>query len=433
MQSERRGFSLVEVMVSLGILVILVGGLAAGFSRINEGLRNAARSTDLSNNSRGIFNIMQQDIYNAGLGFRDLNMLQVHVNNLVDTGESPFYSIANLQKDSGSPSEFTLQWFDYDLVFAQDFSNPTFVAFWEDGVDGSPWPVTAPDLVLMSMMDSGTAQDFIKPGDIFLVYCNDIVYDENLLATLTSKIDTDGKLSEDPTGASDQFGAMLLQANTVEVVPPPFSCTEGAFNSAVRISWGGPLFGNDFSADPVINPYTFNESFKCLEQWLAEDGKPSSTLRIKPPNGHWLARKLGDAECYHRVRYHVESGAGGEQALVRDDLQPDGSWNSMILTTGVVDFTVEVGTDVVGLNENLDGAVSTLDANYWFTDEDDSDLMGAGFHIIGRNTQAIKVQVTLHSLMDDLQVDQSLTDQRKTRTLTQLYRMRNAHLPLVNQ
>lgn len=422
-KASKRGFSLIELMIGMTISIIVVGALAAAFSKINEGVRNAARSTDLSNNIRGVFQIFQQDLYQANVGLGDLNMLQVHVDNLMAPTEPYFYGISAVKYESGF-SNITLQWFDYDLADATAVEFPTFVLMSSAGNE-SPWPPQLPaTLQLLSRLDPDPALGQVMPGDFFLLYKSDPVYDLDPL-TISQNVDGgDASLDE----LLLENGAMLVQVGEVAAgsAPGVWGGVE-CFPSALDVSFVGPVFGDDFSTHPVETNYT--DPVQCfLAYHTSNDGKPGATGWLRPPPGTWLARKLGKADSYHRVNYRVVNNT-----LIRDVQAP--SNQTMVMASNVERFDVEVGLDVIAVNEPWDGAVSVLDNDHWILDESEIGVGVFGAHMVGRHSQAVKVTLTMMSQFQDTSdlTAGGSTESRKTRTMVQTFKLRNAHLPLRNQ
>lgn len=425
---KNRGFTLIEILMGLFLSLIVVAGVTAALTGINSGVRNASRSSDLTNNIRGVFQILQRDVYLASRGVGDVNLLQVHFNNPNAIDETLFYGISSIDEDTGD-SELVLQYFDYDYTAAGVDGNPTFVVDWLGSNGNEDWPPNIPPLHLMSAIANDPALADVQQGDLFLLYSSDPVYraEINALALSLNGGAFYNELLMSEGGVGN--GAFLLQVVAIEPTAPDdgFDCggDEGGYQSAIRVAFGGTTFVNDFAANPVRTKYT-EPAIKCPRMALIDQDSGAAKLGwVKPPNGTWLARKLGDATAYHRVVYSVDNGT-----LIRNENGVD-----MILASNVTDFTIDVGLDIrPGAADPWDGSVSVLDTDYWIRDMDVlAGVRDESRAYLGRHALSMRTSITFESLFVD-QEDTTAqgSGNRKVRTLTNQIRIKNQHLPLRN-
>jgi len=442
----RSGFSLIEFMVALVITITLAGGFTLALNNITQGTRNAARSTDLTNLSRGVFKIMQADIYNASKAFSDLNLYQIHCR--ADTGADMFYGISDLDRPGGiGDSELELQWFDYHREWTDingvDYSVPTFMSTTTWLVDdpsvepggaaggGVPWTSPIPSLNFMSPLAEDPELKNLEAGDYILLYRNDLLYDieANSLQNMMDHIDTS-------TGLWDENelnnGAILLQVAGVanSVVDPEYEKDGENFGmvSAVSVSFGGPRFSSNIDVTDLSN-YTEPETSSRYLYGHFETYAPKAK-QIKPPEGAWLARKVGesrdDIESLNRVFYYIDTTS---ETLVR-------SYNgsTMVLASNVESFDITVGLDVTDLAESWDGAVKMEEDTYWIGSFAELPFpIDHAKALVGRHALAVKINITFKTLREDSSdTDLSPTagDRFKRRTFEQVIRLKNSHLPM---
>ncbi|MCB1042035.1 MAG: prepilin-type N-terminal cleavage/methylation domain-containing protein [Acidobacteria bacterium] len=416
-----KAFTLIEILIGMALSLIVIAGVAAAFNVINSGARNAARSSDLTNNIRGVFQILQNDLYKASQGVGDLNPLQIHFNNPTLTSEELFFGISSLDDDSGN-SEFVIQYFDYDMLAGGDDTNPTFVVDWPGSTGPELWPPAIPNLILMSSLPNDPGLANLQPGDILLIYCVNAVYNVSVDQYINSLGATAFTDESHFTDGGIGNGAMLVQvADREETNPDPqFVCYE----SAVRVALGGPVFVNDFGGN-VRTPYTEPDPFySCPLNFLQSDDG-SKKGRIRPAGDTWLARKLGRQAAYHRVTYRLDANT-----LIREENGVD-----MILASNVTAFDLEVGLDVVpGSGDRWDGSVSVADPASWFSDMDDIDPdRDSARAYMGRHTVSVRASVSFESLMTDTSdTGAGGTGGTKIRSMANQFRIKNQHLPIGN-
>ncbi len=423
---KQKAFSLLEVLLGLALSLIVIAGVAALFSGINSGVRNSARSSDLTNNVRGVFQILQHDVYMASRGIGDLNLYQFHFNNPNVSNENLFYGLANLHDDDGD-SELEVQYFDYD--FSSGAGNPTFAVDWPGSTGGELWPSDIPEVNLMSTIDGDPAIGSIAVGDVFVFYRSNALFElgiEQLVENLQAGPYFDERTPEDG-GLGN--GGFIVQVSSVEATAPesPYNCdgAPGGYLSAARVQFGGPSFSSDLSANPVLTNYTepINDQ-KCPVSFFRDDLAASGWVR--PASGLWLARKVGSGANYHRITYSVQN-----ETLIRTE-----NGQPVILASNVKEFIIEAGMDIRPLQgDDWDGAVSVLEPDFWITNMDtlagDREQSRA---YLGRHALAVRTSITFESLFDDL-TDSAAggTGRTKTRTLSNQFRIKNQHLPLRNR
>ncbi|PIE02808.1 MAG: hypothetical protein CSA81_05680 [Acidobacteria bacterium] len=438
MNNIRKGFSLIELMVTLLISILLVGGFVLAMNNISTGTRNAARSTDLTNLSRGVFKLMQSDLYNVSRGISDLNMYQIHINSDVAAAdENLFWGITDLSSTGAGNSAIEFQWFNYHKRYVDAagktytvpsyLSNNTFAVIDRLAGASKPWDNVIPNLTIMSTIVNDPEIQDIKVGDYFLIYNPNLLYDEdnNNLDTLHDQTNSHtGLLKEDDF----ENGAMILQVTQVAdaPVPPGYSDTDcGAagfgYNSAKDLRFGGTTFSNALGSNVPKCDYT-----RPVEPCVGKFFTTSTDLVTQPRTapGTWLARKLGSGtstrEDYNRVRYYRNG----------DTLLRDHNGNTMIVASNVEHFEVQIGMDVTDTIQDWDGAVYPGEPGRWISKFED--LTGGNSQyrraMVGKHALAVKVIIKFRSQMKDLQ--DTSGDGYKRRTFEQVIHLKNSHLPM---
>ena len=444
MNKSLKGFSLIEFMVSILITIMLVGGFTFALNSITAGTRNAARSEDLTNLSRGVFKVMQADIYNASKSLSDLNMFQIHVN--ANNGDEYFYGLSDVGESGIDGSSFIeLQWFDYHRewldINGNSYNMPTHLSTttWmvvDETVDpgndpniGIEWDHVIPNLTLMSSVDSDPGLANVESGDYFILYRADTLFDTDaydLQNLQDNVIAATGLWNEQAL----QNGAMLLQVASARStsIPVGYDCSPGfGFLSATELSFGGTTFVNNLAVAPATDYTEPTGDQRCIGTYLMTTiGK---SKHIRPPDGAWMARKVGesrdDHESFKRIRYYLDTAT---ETLIRSD---DGT--DMILASNVEFFDILVGMDIIDTAEAWDGSVSIEDGSHWIrslselgVSEDQARAM------VGRHALAIKMVITFKSVRED-QTDTDASgdgDSFKRRTFEQIFRLKNGHLPM---
>lgn len=412
MKQRQTAFTLIELLVSLAISVIILGGVIATFSRMNEGIRNASRSSDITNSVRGTFTLFQKELFAAARGFGDLNTYQIHYSNPDAAEEDFFYSLAGLD-DGGDGSEIVLQWFDYDYS-ARD-ANPTFVAQTESGTNmPGGFGVAFSPMIFASTVDADPALLAVNEGDVFIVYCGDALYDTTWY-DLRDNTDSGSFLVDETT--------IPVGAGIVSIAQMSNLGAAGDFKTRILVDFdAGGTFGNSFSV-PMTTPY--NHPIQGPSAYLnSVTTKPADSGKVRFPPGTWFARKVGTQQNFHRVKYSVDG-----TTLLREE-----NGQEMILSTEVEDFKISIGVDELDLTQDWDGAVSALEPAYWVTNYDSFPNGDAGREAVGKHAMAAIVELKKSSLFKD--TSNSDTDntgsEKKTRYFKQQYRLKNMHLPLGN-
>ncbi len=409
MRTRARGFTLVELLVGLVLSFVLVGAVAFTFNRINTGIKNSNRSNDLSQTVRNLFILFQNDFSSAGKGVGDLATLQVHVNKLAGVDDPIFYPIADLTQDAGGFSDVTFQWFEYDPL-----SDPSFLV---TSID--PDPLVDGGVInsaIMAATDIGNPRMAeVADGDIFLIYNPAINYDFNLHQDIYTSYGAG--ILWDETALSN--GAIIMQASGTPA-------SAAALGSSIDVGFGGPMFGATLAEVPD-NPFTTGATPQVeAANWLAR-------FQIKPPNGSWVARKLGSATDFREVRYYVDNGV--LLRSVRD--ATDSAAQIMVMASNVTQFEVTIGVDtsiaLISDETTWDGAVSfeENDNEIWFSNPQNADEET----LVGRHGLAAKLSITVESEIQDV-LDQTASGQannpNKRRTFVTQFRVRNRTRPMIN-
>lgn len=410
---RHRAFSLIELMVVIAISVLLIGGVIATFNGINIGIKNTNRSNDLTAVMRNASSIFQADLSEVGRGMADMNTLQVHFQStLADPNETYFYGVVGLPTKNGF-SQVAFQWFDYDPV-----SQPTLIVMNPGSAPGGTWtsPVTSVELATANTADPALTE-FVK-GDVVLLYDPRILFDRNLHQSLYTNVKSDYSFDEDVLNN----GAMLLEVSS--------TAPTGPGRLSVTFSSDG-VFRN--SLVPPTNKYTNTETdFSALITAGLTKGKDE--FQFKPPQGVWLARKLGNSSNYRRVRYYVNE----KNALIRSD-ESTGVSQDMVVATNITEFEIEIGTDILNPLDPLaqdpaswDNAVSSSDTGQWFA----SSSTPAQNILLGRHGVSVRLKLSVKALIRDVQDGNASAGrddaEYKQRTLEKQFRIRNQHRPQVN-
>jgi prepilin-type N-terminal cleavage/methylation domain-containing protein len=434
----KRGFSLVELLVSISILLLMAGGLTYTLSKVTQGSRSASAGSDLSALARSVFKLVQTDIYKAQRGLSDLNMYQFHYGTDRAYADEPiFYGICGLE--SGSNSAIELQWFGFEgeyeengTIYHQPYhiSAPAWVMVnpdWE-GSQSTDWPGAIEKMMLLSALPVDPNFADLQPGDYVAIYSSNMLWSEetNKLEALQQNY-VDGSALWDETLL--QNGAILTQIASIndEFVPADYVCLDGTgFQSAVVVTFGGSVMANSLGANMPLNPYT-KPTDPCLYTWF-NSGEPENTKQYTHPKNAWILRKLGEKnnlrDDHHRVRYELLTN-GTNNTLVRTE-----NGTQIILASNVVDFQIQVGLDVTDTTTPWDGSVGLDETTNWVGDL--NEIAGDDVSrraILGKHAVAIKLQVTFESTRED---EQDTTIGKKEQTFEQLIRLRNTHLPMRN-
>jgi prepilin-type N-terminal cleavage/methylation domain-containing protein len=412
MKQHQAAFTLIELLVSLAISVIILGGVIATFARMNDGIRNASRASDLTNSMRGAFTLFQKELFASAKGFGDLNSYQIHYSHPDAADEDYFYSIANLD-DSGTGSEIVLQWFDYE--FSDRQANPTFVAMTESGLSvPGGFGIGLPPMIFASTVDVDPALLAVAMGDVFIVYCGDALYDTTWY-DLRDGTDSSSFLVDE---TAIPIGAGIVSVAQISNLGPA-----GDFKTRILVDFAasGP-FANGFNV-PISTPY-IQPAQEPSAYLNSATTKPADSGKVRFPPSTWFARKVGNLQGFHRVEYSID-----HTTLLRTE-----NGLQMILSTEVEDFNILIGLDEVDLTRDWDGAVSSLEPAFWVSNYNSFPSVGAGREAVGKHALAAIVELKKSSLFKD--TSNADTDnagsEKKTRYFKQQYRLKNMHLPLGN-
>jgi type II secretory pathway pseudopilin PulG len=432
--NRKKAFSLIEFMVALVITIILVGGFTMALNNITLGTRNATRTTDLTNLSRGVFKLMKSDIYSASKAMSDLNVYQFHENNTETGRNDVFAGISNLVRyDSGAnsgTSEIELQWFDARRVYTDSDGNDILLPTHLSTMTWMVADFTSDSAVILSTLDDDIEMKNIAAGDYFLFYPSNPVFSfqDYDLQTLHDNVQADTGLYDEGT-LNNGGWLMQVESGSAGAVPAPFdSCGEAeGYAMAFQFSFGGSTFAKDLGSNAPQVEFT-TPSKPCVGRYFNEDGVPNNFFRA--PKNCWLARKIGEKrdgfDSYRRVRYYLDKAT---RTLIRTSRAADGSDTDMILASNVEAFDIQIGLDVVDTTEDWDGAVRMEEPDYWISDY--ADLTGSANYsraMVGRHALAVKITITFRSEKQDLQ--DTTGDQFKRRTFEQIINIKNSHLPM---
>lgn len=429
MKNSKRspGFTLVEVMIAVGISVVVLGGLVKTFSDITKSTANANRSSDMTTVSRGVAQLLELDFSQTGKGINDLSALNVHYkfepppNGFVDEPipQLSLYGVADATHD-GTFSSVTLQWFDYDLAGSSNGENPSFVVDFSEmqGADTTPLDNFDGNAKLIS--NKLEHLQSIAVGDIFLFYkyrvFNEVAKFEDEAIWNAGVVDILG---------NSEIEAFILQIGTVDTPGVDASGLGMDFEMTITFDDAGIFSRNlgAYAAQTLFQTYAFVMPTEVRTE-------------MKLPSSLFLARKLGDADSFNRVQYSVEN-SGGNNILLRSH-----NGDEEVVATNVTQFDVSVGLDVTNkkpddiVRDDMDGYVSSLDSAFWTQDLSDwgGSLSAEEYRrILGRHAMAIRVDFTQESLTKDLgDADAGGAGGHKIRTFSRQFRIWNNALPIPN-
>ncbi|MCB9398306.1 MAG: type II secretion system protein [Acidobacteria bacterium] len=413
--NRQKAFSLVELLISLAISIVVLGGVIATFSRMNEGIRNANKSSDLTTGMRGIFAMFQHDIYMSSKGFSDLNAYQIHYNNSAVTGENYFYSITGLT--TSPSSQVTLQWFDYNMASAD--SNPTYAVLTEDGKAAS-FTSSFPALLFCSTILDDPRLSTIAQGDVYVIYNGDLLYEYDWTELRDNMDPTTGLIDE----TAHPIGAGIVEVESVSdgVIPDPYNAGPKAFKTAKRVQFrSSGTFGNSFTVN-LGTPYVPPQPLGTYMAGAVESPSASGNVRFPPDS--WFARKVGTLDTFHRVTYRLDS-----DTIIRTENNQD-----MILSTEISNFRITVGLSDATITDAWTGSASS-DSSDWVTDESDMASSSVAKELLGKHAYALRVELEKRSLFkdtSDTNADGS-GGALKSRKMSQTFKVKNAHIPLANK
>ena len=431
MTFRSRGFSLVEVLITVAITTVVMAGLVTTFAQVTKGVNNATRKTAQTNSVRGLSEMLRHDLSAAGSGVGDLRAYNTHFVLSEDvTGIDPggsnaddlapfFYGIDDLAYDVVNTklfSSITLQWFDFDYTGTD--SMPIFFASDYEWDAGGTY--TGP---MQLATNNENHLDNLESGDIMIFYKLRLMleaglYKDNVIwnAGLT---DLDGN----PDGE-----AIILQVATV---------TAGGTGGFSDLTYKGEV---TFKSDGV-----FMNSFSQIDdrmKTMIEDNSGTLIGNLSdeghPPKWAFVGRKLGGAGSFHRVRYHVEYATEMKAyVLLRSSNVGTTSYDEVV-ATDIYEFEIRLGLDVpVGtapdavLRADMDGYVSSADGTRW--------TMGTGTNPYGLpgwgslTNDQYKMMIGRHALVADLlftqQVDDVFEGGKVKRSFRQQIRLPNNNLP----
>lgn len=132
--SQRRGFTIVELVIVMVIMAILLGLSALGFSTVQANARDAERKTDVENLARGL-----------ETRYREGNHVITDV-----TGVDPSFTLSDLTGPGSYPS--VLEW--------RHLTGQTVAQFSPDSVSGGYGPDDLPGTELSSFISPNNSGDY---------------------------------------------------------------------------------------------------------------------------------------------------------------------------------------------------------------------------------------------------------------------------------
>lgn len=414
----KRAFSMVEMMVAVMIMTLIMGGVTVAFVRMNEALDDTRKGTDLTNSSRGLFQLLSQDISSAGRGFNDLTGFEMRYNLNTSFGsggdQGMLYGISDVSHD-GAFSSFTLNWFNFDLTGGAATKHPSFVVHNPDGLGAG----TSIDWLNFYSNDQ-TLLGEVEVGDVFVIYRFDTLKMTDELTEANPWNDVNFDAAND---------AMIAE---VASITPPLVTPDGAEESVLTyqstVTFGGSVFLDSYSFDPVetvmpeIGTFENNVAAKMRD---TSDGDSKNPAYF-PPKSVFIARRLGSAKDFNRVSYYVDQ-TGSSNALIRER-----NGFVEIVAIGITKFDVLVGIDgvpgvapgsmVYGQN---DGNISILDEDQWVRSGAEWGVSGGDWEtLIGRHAQSLWIQMEMEGQSVQTTAAGS-QDARKKRGFSEIFRLKN--------
>ncbi|CAM2068917.1 Prepilin-type N-terminal cleavage/methylation domain-containing protein [Sulfidibacter corallicola] len=431
----RSGFSLTELMVTLVISIVVLGGLMASFSRINQSTRDASRSNDMTVSMNGLSTQLRHDFANAAKGLSDMSAMNIKYRFTpgfvaeVNNGNF-FYGVTNHVEDGNGFSSITLQWFDYDLVGAEASTTPSFVFTLPGG--GNAWP----GQVVSGLVHSNNEDDLnlLQEGDVFLVY------QTSALTQNEAYQREDGQPAAWNNPALNQPGTAKTDALLVQV-----SAMGGVEASSLNLAFqrelqftpaGDNMFDNDFPGGSIDNVYAETGPQTLPDLGLNAQGDGDNKFAVQADI--IIARRLSPGTGFHRVRYEVDlSGVHPNTGqTVPTLLRFHNNDTPEVIAVGVTQFRISLGMDVdpssdpgLVLLADMDGAVSVRDTlTTWADSAADLGVSEDNYRIIiGRHAMVARVDFGLETLTSNL-VKDSGTPDKQARSFSQQFKI-NTTLP----
>src|SRR5687768_9345058 len=104
-RKNNRGFSLIELLISMTIVLILLGIISTLLSRSLSVRARESRKTDALTSAQAALNIMSREISNSGFGIYDGEVSQTAVNGIItsDSNANQIHFRANLTNFGDGP------------------------------------------------------------------------------------------------------------------------------------------------------------------------------------------------------------------------------------------------------------------------------------------------------------------------------------------
>jgi prepilin-type N-terminal cleavage/methylation domain-containing protein len=428
--TNRRGFSLVEIMVTIAVSTLVLSGIVLTFNRITASANNAARGSSLTNTTRGLADLIKYDLQSAGRGIADLSALDIRYRFTPEYSgwesgdpepEPYFYGIEDLIfNQTDETTEIILHTFDYDYSASGKGKNPTFVIAFDDDEN---WPDTGAYVGPVYLASNSQADlEGLANGDIIIFYKQHVFAEasafEDHAIWNAGIVDVDGNPDNE---------ALILQVGTVGDITAESHALGLDFEAAVTFQYG-PIFDN--------NPPDTNRLNTRWEK-PAETFSTGMSDTLGIPKNTFLGRKLGDGNSFNRIHYYVTRASDDDPIVLIRSV----NGVEQVVATGVTDFSIRLGIDVpldlspdsIDRKTHMDGYVSRLDSSAWTRGFEDTvnpwaSLSNADFkRVIGRHAIAAEVSFTQESLEGDTAEKDG---HNRSRTFVQQFTIANAKLPM---
>lgn len=367
----KKGFTLLELLVTLTVTIGVLAGTMAMFTKINQSVIDTNRNNDFTFQNRSLIDLMRQDFTRAGRGLNDFSVFNMnHQFQSAFAGtasEGRLYPIAELAYDDATKSsEIVLHYFDYDMSGVSS-DNQTFFSILDSGDSG----IFGDNMTYINMMSNDQAAiDALAEGDMVLLYRFDAMRQSKAF----NNPDQNPWINQLIDGFRTN-DAVVLEITALDPTEA-LGGNEDTVQYKRRVTFGeGNVFTNTIDntnletrfEDGLNNPTT---AANDMATWLFETN--SSRVPGLWQKGLFFARKLGNASSFHRVHYRVDT-LNGVRSLLRIE-----NGIEEVIAENVESFEVAIGVDAPrGMtpdainNEDLDGYVTSADPTQWTRAYDD--------------------------------------------------------------
>jgi len=360
-----RGFTLMELMVTISVTMVVLAGMMTMFTKINQSVVDTQRNNDFTFQNRSLVDLLRQDFTKAGKGMNDFSVFNVNHQFNVDfagtASDGRLYPVADIAyDDTTQTSEIVLHYFDYDISGVA-INSPTFFAILDAG-DANAF---GDGMTYINMLSNDeTSIDSLAVGDIVMIYRFDALRQSKAFQEPDQSPWVDLRLD----------GFRTNDAILLEVTEVADKESVGTGDTSIQfkrtIKFGeGDVFTNNIDTSNIETRFETgidnpDEVIDQMATWLFESSE--SNVPGLWQKGLFFARKLGNAESFRRIHYRVENRSG-TQVLMRIE-----NGTEEIIAENVQQFQIYLGVDVpkgfdpaVIQNDQMDGYVTSADFDQW--------------------------------------------------------------------